>query len=743
MDTVNGVIEKVIHANGKGFIIFSVRHAKGSTVVTGNDAGLYEGDYVECEGTLVWHQGNQQLKAKKIIPQIPTSTEAILSYIASGRVPGISTKLAGRLVSAFGKDTLHVIEHEPEKLKKVPGFGKAKIAALTEGLAQELGQRGVMLFLNGFGLSQRHIQKIYDAMGLTAVERIKENPYSLFWEIKGIGFKIADKIAEQCQHAADDPYRILVGLLVTIDQAVHGKGDTCFTASALAQYAFKFFSRTTRPLDRDTISVAMDLLKASDFVRVESVNGIEMIWPTEFHEAEKRIAKDLLRLHNGVGYVASAGALKEAILSAQQTLGITLSEMQYQAVMMALSTNLCVITGGPGTGKTTIMRVLLVAQNYLFKINTSGVVLCAPTGKASKRLQASAEMEASTLHKVLRYSPENNAFTFNAQNKLDCETVVTDESSMIDTQLACSFLQAIPTGARTVLVGDYDQLASVGPGKVFKDIIESGTVPVVRLDRVYRTGDDSQIKLNAHRINNGEMIQVNTKSENNDFWFIKSPTPESIADEIESLIPRLVKHYGYDPIDDIQVLTPMRMGPAGMHALNARLQRLLNPNAGNGVRCTQDEVEVQFCVGDKVIHIKNNPELKVVNGDTGKVIAVDIKERKVKAQYDDIQVEYAFADLDELRLCYVMTIHKSQGSEYPCVLMPMTLAHNIMLSINLVYTGMTRARKALVMVGQMAAVERALTRRATDLRSTGLLHFLKQMWADQPGSTAQLENATV
>ncbi|WP_410950869.1 ATP-dependent RecD-like DNA helicase [Pseudomonas sp. S1(2024)] len=731
LDSVNGVIEKVIHANGKGFIIFSVRNASGATVVTGNDAGLYEGDYVECEGTWELRNGNRQLKARKIMPQIPTTTDAILAYIASGRVPGISTKLAGRLVQAFGKDTLHVIEHEPDKLKKVPGFGKAKIAALTEGLAKELGHRGVMLFLNGFGLSQRHINKIFDTFGLAAVEKIKENPYTLFWEIKGIGFKIADKIAEQCGQAADDPYRILVGLLTAIDNAVHSRGDTCFEPQALAQQAHKLFARTTRPLDRATILMAMDLVKSSDFVRVDTIDSVEMIWPKELYYAEKKIAKDLFRLHNGTGKIASADALKKAIAVAEKALGITLSPMQHQAVTTALASPVSVITGGPGTGKTTIMRVLLLAQHELFHVASEQVVLCAPTGKASKRLQASTQMEAMTLHKVLKYSPEDNAFTYHEDNKLPCEVAVTDESSMIDTQLACSFFQAIPSGAKLVIVGDYDQLASVGAGKVLRDIIESDTIPVVRLDRVFRTGEDSQIKVNAHLINKAQMITLDNKSKQNDFWFIKSPTPEAIADEIVSLIPRLVKHYGYDPLDDIQVLTPMRMGPVGMHALNARLQRLMNPNAGTGIRCTQDDVEVQFCAGDKVIHIKNNNELKVVNGDTGKIISVDLKERKLIARFEDVQVEYAYADLDELRLCYAMTIHKSQGSEYPCVLMPMTLAHDIMLSINLVYTGMTRARQNMLMVGQLAAVERALTRRATDLRSTGLLHFLKQLWANQ------------
>lgn len=741
MEILSGVISKVIHNAGKGFIIFRIENSQGGGIVLGEDVGLYEGDHVRCEGR--WedrkpnptanrfdpHQDRQQFRAKVIVPDIPSSVEGILAYIAAGRVRGVSTKLAERLVKKFGKDTLHVIENEPKRLKEVQGFGPSKIEALVEGLKNDLSTRGLLLFMHSFGLSRRHVKLIVDSMGIGAVEKIKENPYQLLFVVKGIGFKVADSIAEQVGIAADDPYRILVALLTGLDQGIHGSGDTCFTAQSLCDQAHRLLAKTSRPVGEETILAAIELLQTSDLVATDTIEGVLHIFPKLLHKAERRIAHDLYRLHTGIGKFLPEGALERGIAHAEETLGITLSDMQRQAVKTSLSSPLSIITGGPGSGKTTIMKVLLLASEVLFSQPTDDVLLCAPTGKASKRLSQSSERTAMTLHRALGFNPDEGGFQFSAENPLPHSLIIIDEASMADTLLSMSFFQAVLTGARLVIVGDYDQLPSVGAGKVLRDLIESGLIPTTRLDKIFRQAEQSLIKSNAHRIRNGEMIRRPEKGEQSDFWFMPANSAAEIADKIVDMVGRVSKHFGFDPIDEVQVLTPMRKGAVGVYALNQRLQQLLNPNAGSGLRCKQDDQDVQFCVGDKVIQVKNNATLGVMNGETGRVTSVDLKERKVTARYDDRTVTYDFLELDEMRLAYAYTIHKSQGSEVKAIIMPISTDHRHMLNRNLYYTGLTRGKEAALWIGQWRAIEIAIEKEATEMRRTGLGHYLREMWA--------------
>lgn len=743
MEKITGVISTVIHNNGKGFVIFRIQNSQGGAIVLGDDVGLYEGDHVTCEGR--WedrkpnpnasrfdpHADKRQFRAKSIIPDIPTSIDAILAYISAGRVKGVSIKLATRLVKKFGKDTLSIIEHHPERLKEVSGFGPAKIEALVDGLKNDLGMRGLYLFLHGFGLGKRHIKLIIDSLGISAVEQIKANPYQLFFLVKGVGFKIADSIAEQVGTPGDDPYRIMVALLTGMDQGVNGSGDTCFTAQSLCTQTMKLLSKTSRPLGEETILSAIELLQESDLVKTDTIDGQLYIFPKELYFAEKQITQDLNRLHRGIGLFLDEQSILKGIEYAENELAIVLSPMQRAAVTASLRSPLSIITGGPGTGKTTIMRVLLLASEVLFRQRDEAIMLCAPTGKASKRLSQSAKKEAMTLHRALSFSQEDGCFLFHSENQLPHSLVVIDEASMVDTILAAAFFQAIRTGARVVIVGDYDQLPSVGPGKVLRDLIESGVVPTTRLDKIFRQAEKSLIKTNAHRIRTGQMIRRPEKGEESDFWFVPSSSSAEIAQKIEDMVVRLSKYYGYDAFDDIQVLTPMRKGACGVYALNRRLQKLLNKNLGTGLRCHQDGEEVEFCVGDKVIHIKNNPTLKVMNGDTGRIVLVDIKDRKVTAEYEGIRVTYDFLELEELRLAYAYTIHKSQGSEVPCVIIPLTTEHSHMLNRNLYYTGLTRGKATALLIGQLRAMEIALTREATGLRKTALKHYMQELWARQ------------
>ncbi|MBD8614842.1 MULTISPECIES: SF1B family DNA helicase RecD2 [Pseudomonas] len=743
MEILTGVIRNVIHNKGDGFIIFRLDNSSGGGVVLGDDVGLYEGDLVTCEGR--WEDrkpspnanrfdpnfDKRQFRAKSIVPDIPTTIDAILAYIAAGRVKGVSIKLATRLVKTFGLDTLNIIENHPERLKQVPGFGPAKIEALVEGLKNDLGMRAVHLFLHSFGLGRRHIKLIVDALGISAVEQIKANPYQLYFLVKGVGFKMVDSIAEQVGVEADDPYRVMIALLTGMDQGVNGSGDTCFTERSLCMQAWKLLSKTSRPLGEDAILPAVELLKGSNLVKTDMIDGELYIFPKELFYAEKQIVKDLYRLHTGIGQFLAVDSIRQGIEYAEQNLGITLSPMQREAVTTTLSNPLSIITGGPGTGKTTIMRVLLLASEVLFRQKPDATLLCAPTGKASKRLSQSAKMTAMTLHKALVFSPDDGGFQFNEDNKLPQSLIVIDEASMVDTQLAAAFFQSVRTGARVVVVGDYDQIPSVGAGKVLRDMIESEQIPTTRLDKIFRQAEKSLIKSNAHLIRTGQMIRRPEKGEESDFWFIPSPSSTDIATKIEGLMARLSKHYGYDPFEDIQVLTPMRKGEAGVYALNRRLQKLLNPNVGTGLRCHQDGEEIEYCVGDKVMHIKNNNTLQVMNGETGRVVLVDIKDRKVTVEYEGRRVVYEFLMLEELRLAYAYTVHKSQGSEYPCIIMVVSTDHFHMLNRNLYYTGLTRGKATALMVGQIRAVEIALTKEATELRRTALNYYLREIWARQ------------
>lgn len=743
METLSGVISHVIYNKGDGFIIFRLENSTGGGIVLGDDVGLYEGDLVNCEGRWEDRKPNpnanrfdpnvdkRQFRAKSIVPDIPTTVEAILAYIAAGRVKGVSIKLATRLVNTFGLDTLNIIENHPDRLKKVPGFGPAKIEALVEGLKNDLGMRAVHLFLHNFGLGRRHIKLIVDALGISAVEQIKANPYQLYFLVKGVGFKMVDHIAEQVGVAEDDPYRVMIALLTGMDQGVNGSGDTCFTEQELCLQTWKILSKTSRPLGEEAIRPAVELLKDSNLVKTDMIDGQLYIFPKEMYFAEKQIVKDLYRLHTGIGHFLDEASVIQGIEYAEKNLAITLSTMQREAVTTSLSNPLSIITGGPGTGKTTIMKVLLLASEVLFRQKADATLLCAPTGKASKRLSQSSQMPAMTLHKALAFSPEDGEFHYNEENQFPQSLVIIDEASMVDTSLAAAFFQAVRTGARVVIVGDYDQIPSVGPGKVLRDLIESEQIPTTRLDKIFRQAEKSLIKSNAHMIRTGQMIKKPEKGEESDFWFIPSPTSDDIAAKVEGLMARLSKHYGYDPFEDIQVLTPMRKGSAGVYALNRRLQKLLNPNMGTGLRCHQDGEEIEYCLADKVMHIKNNNQLGVMNGETGRVVLVDTKDRKVTVEYEGRRIVYEFLMLEELRLAYAYTIHKSQGSEYPCIIMVVSTDHRHMLNRNLYYTGLTRGKATALMVGQIRAIEIALTREATESRRTALNHYLREMWARQ------------
>jgi exodeoxyribonuclease V alpha subunit len=722
---LSGIVDRVIHRNGNGFIIFSLRSSLGSFPVTGTDSDIHEADVVQCQGDWTTYKGEPQFKAKSIIPQIPSTEIAILDYLSSGRIKGISRELASRMVQKFGTKTLEVIEQDPDRLRQVKGFGQARVQAIKDSLQDQVGYRSILVFLHGFGLSKRHITKIYKHYGIKAVEAIKENPYQLCYDVEGVGFTIADRIALRSGFAMDDPRRVMAGIVHTLNTSIYASGDTGMTKDALRKEAFNLLNREGM-VDEEIIEEGIGQIAESSLARRIEIDGIPVIFPVSMYQAEVTVANQLQKLVKNFHGMAHRN-IDRLINDAEQRLGITLAPQQREAVKTSSSNGFSIVTGGPGTGKTTIIRTLIDCLRSGFGYDEDDILLCAPTGKAAKRLSQSSGMEAMTMHRALSFNPETGGFAHNRENPFKVKVIVIDEGSMVDTQLMGWFIQAVDVNTQLIVLGDVDQLASVGPGKVLKDMIDSECVPYTRLTDIYRQSAESQIILNAHMINQGEMPDF-ANGGTTDFWFINALDDNVLADQVLSLVARMSTHFGLDPFEDIQILTPMRKGVVGQVALNNRLQAMLNGKAGPGIKLRQDDTEVEFKIGDKVMHIQNNKDLQVFNGDTGRVDTVNLKDRSLKVNFEGRLVEYAFADLEQLRLSYAMTIHKSQGSEYPCVIIVASESHYTMLQRNLYYTGITRGKKYCTMVGSKRAVRIAVSRVSSEKRLTGLMfHIIERV----------------
>lgn len=725
MEKINGIIEKVIHRNGNGFIIFSLRIKGGSVPVTGEDMDLYESDSVTCQGTWTTYKGEPQFKATKILPDIPVTTDAVLRYVASGRIPGVGEGFAKRLVKQFGKDLFRVIEEEPERLKEVKGLGKKRIDALKTGLMEQFNSRVLMVFLHEFNLPKRVIKKISDTYGLMAYDKVRNDPYSLCREVSGIGFAIADRIGLKVGIDPSDMNRLMAGMEYIQSNRVNTEGSTGILRDTLIQETMTGLAKGAE-VDEQSIITCLDNLLGENTLYEMEVDGSPYVFSSKHYHSERGIARNLKRLMEGsLLRVPASENIDGLIDRAQESIGKELDETQRNAVKTALLNPVSIITGGPGTGKTTILRVIIECLTEFFKLMPYGIGLCAPTGKAAKRVSESTGMEASTVHRLLEYSPIEGGFVKDRSDPLDMQLIVIDEASMLDVELMYALVQAIDINTRFVIVGDIDQLPSVGAGKVLKDLIDSGKVETTRLTNIHRQAEGSYITLNAHAMNKGQMPKLKNMGRDSDFYFLGAQTDQEIQKTVCSLIDRLSEHYGYDRFDDIQVLTPMRKGAVGIYELNEHLQEMLNGHRkGTGLFKRQDDRRIEFMVDDKVMHIKNNMGLGVFNGETGRIKAVDIKKKTLTVTYEDKDVEYAESEIDELRLAYAMTIHKSQGSEYPCVIMVASTSHYNMLYRSLFYTGVTRASRTLAAVGQERAFKIAVNRESMDQRVTGLLEHI-------------------
>jgi exodeoxyribonuclease V alpha subunit len=677
---------------------------------------VQEGEPIVAAGE--WRQDKKygrQFHADSVSIVIPTSEEGIERYLAAGHVKGIRAGLAKKLVARFGTDLLRVIDEEPQRLREVVGLGAKTLEKITGSWNEQRSVRTLMVFLAQHGLGGGRAFRIQKHYGDRAVAAIRENPYRLAHEVRGIGFKTADAIARGLGYDLTSPFRLLAGLRHVVESAREGGHCGIPNDEALAE-TVKLLG-----VEEKLVEVAIDTALQMRVVIAEDLNGRRLLFEPSLYDAESRIAEALARL-SGESPPWNDIDLDEAIAEAEAQSAIALDPAQRSAIAMAMRTKAAVITGGPGVGKTTLVNALVA----VLQSAELDVLLAAPTGRAAKRLAESTGMPAVTIHRLLEMSPEQGYFQRNEENPLECDVLIVDEASMVDVPLLDAVLRALPREAAIVLVGDADQLPSIGPGQVLHDVLASQRVPSVRLTEIHRQAAGSDIIANAHRINRGEHPRFGASGGASDMFLFPARAPELAVQRVVELVTdRIPSKFGLKALRDVQVLAPMRNGTAGVNQLNRELQRAMNPPQRHRAKVERPN-DVFFSPGDKVMQIENNYDKNVFNGDVGVMASVDMEEETFAVDFGgESIVDYSFDEADQLTLAYATTIHKSQGSEYPAVVVVLMPQHSIMLRRNLLYTAVTRGRKLVVVVGDAGAVATAVrtghggerwTRLATCLR---------------------------
>ncbi len=686
MEHLRCVVERITYRNEEnGYSVIKCKAKDYSDLVTvvGAMPDVHVGAVLLLEG--FWKidsKYGRQFSAQKWEEALPATVYGIEKYLGSGLVKGVGPKFAKRIVQKFGKDTLDVIEEQPELLIEVEGIGRVRVERIKKSWQDQKEIKNIMLFLQGHEVSTSHATKIFKTYGSESIAVVKENPYRLADDIWGIGFKTADVIAEKLGIGKDKFIRLRSGILYALSK-LSENGHCYAVREQLIETAEKLLC-----VDGAELEITLDeMLRMEDVIRDE-----EAIYLPPFYFSEVGCAKRLRKLMKGCRRIVLDGEAVAGQIQAQP--GVIYDEIQLEAIRVAVSSKVMVLTGGPGTGKTTTTLGIICA----YQRAGCQVILAAPTGRAAKRMSEAAGMEAKTIHRLLEYKPPEG-YQRNEEKPLEGDVLILDECSMIDIMLMYNLLKAIPEHMTLIMVGDTDQLPSVGAGNVLKDVMASGCIPVVRLNRIFRQAQGSRIILNAHRINKGEAIDMRG-GKDSDFFFASEETNEGIVERlVKYCTENLPRYYHADPLRDIQVLTPMQRGTVGAANLNQVLQEAMNPQ-GPALR----RGGVCYRIRDKVMQIRNDYDKEVFNGDIGTIRRVDLEDREITVDFDGREVAYDVTELDELALAYATTIHKAQGSEYPIVVMPFSMSHFVMLQRNLLYTGVTRAKKILVLIGEKKAV---------------------------------------
>ena len=731
MEKIQGMVSDIVFKNEEnGYTIANLANENDEITIVGCMPTLSVGESIEIEGKWVNHKiYGSQFEVQSFIPITPSSLEGIYVYLSSGMIHGIGEKMAKRIVDKFGVDTLDVIQNNPERLTEVEGIGIKKVKQIQESYEENRELRNIIIQLSPYGITPNYCLKIYKKYKEKSIEIINKNPYRLAEDIRGIGFRIADDIAAKIGIDKYSPDRIMQGILFTLNQSL-ANGHTYLPKRILIEQSVKILGVEPKYVENGIMDLAY-----TQKVHLENKNGEILVYLMMYYICENGVCKEIVKLSQHEIKDLHID-IDEEIKRVEKEENIQLANNQVLAVKEAINSGVTIITGGPGTGKTTTINTII----KIFENNDQKVVLCAPTGRAAKRMSETSNKEAKTIHRLLEmgFATDSDELVFfkDEEDPIDADVIILDEASMVDIILMYNLLKAVKLGSRLLLVGDSDQLPSVGAGNVLKDIIDSNVIKTVRLNEIFRQAQESMIVVNAHKINNGEPLFLNVK--NKDFFFLRKNTNEEIINEIIGLVSeRLPKFYNFDKLKDIQVLTTMRKGDLGVNNLNIELQKYLNPP--NKYKQEEEFAKRTFRVGDKVMQIKNNYTKKwetedksdsgegIYNGDIGYIFHIDKDKKTVYVLFDNVKIaSYKYDELDELDHSFCTTIHKSQGSEFPVVVIPIVWAPPMLLSRNLLYTAVTRAKKLVVLVGEVKYLEYMIKNNRINDRYSNLSYKLNK-----------------